>query len=189
MRLKSKWHDKDISRSVDEIAGVLAFNLWRVAIEAVDRMGKSEFKYRSGLQHLAVIGEFLIFSVQVVDRLASERMEEEPRRRLITAVALRLAATMAENCGDGSVSASFIERFNERGEAYADCTFSDGRPGYSFLRYFAACIDELMGGAENKWVVEQVMEVEAPAVLKSVGRAVDDLLSGWKAGGDDQPPS
>ena len=37
--------------------------------------------------------------------------------------------------------------------------------------------EALMGGTQNKWVKEQVMEVEAPELVKTLKRGIEPLLS------------
>ncbi len=184
MRVRSRWYKKDKSASIDEIAGALAFVAWRIGQNAVNKMYNAGFNYRSNVQQLAVIGEILIFLIQVTDRLAYEELEEDDRVRFVTELARRLAGTLADNMSDeagpGDYRGPFIERLNERAEAYAEFGFTDGEPSYPFLRYLGTCVDQLMGGQENKWVIEQVMEVEAPAAVKTLRRAFHNLLEGKK---------
>jgi hypothetical protein len=133
---------------------------------------------------MAITGEMLIFLIQVTDRLAYDAMEEEDRQRFITAVALRAAGivddNMREMAGPGDYREGFIGKLNERGEAYSEFGFAGGEPSYPFMRYLGKCMEELMGG-ENKWVQDHVMEIEAPAALKTLRRAFKNLLEGRKA--------
>lgn len=190
MRVHSRWYNKDKSASTEEVAGALAFAAWRIAQRVVNKMYNAGFNYRSNVQQLAVIGEFLIFLIQVADRLAYEELEDEERVRFVTELAHQLAGTLADNMADeagpGDYRASFIERLNERAEAYAEFGFAGGEPSYPFLRYLGTCVDQLMGGQENKWVIEHVMEVEAPAAVKTLRRAFYNLLEGRKTEMDDE---
>jgi len=190
MRVRSRWYKKDKSASIEEIAGALAFIAWRIAKGTVNKMYNAGFNYRSNVQQLAVIGEILIFLIQVADRLAYEELEEEDRVRFVTELARRLAGTLADNmtdeAGPGDYSGPFVERLNERAEAYAEFGFAGGEPSYPFLRYLGTCVDQLMGGQENKWVIEHVMEVEAPGAVKTLRRAFHNLLEGRKPEVDEE---
>jgi len=183
MRVTTRWHNDKVARSLEEVAGAMAFSLWKIAVNTVNKMYNAGFNYRSNVQQMAITGEFLIFFIQVTDRLAFEAMEECDRQRFTTEVALRLADIVHENMSDeagpGEYRAAFIEKLNERAEAYAEFGFADGEPSYPFLRYLGVCVHELMG-AENKWIAEHVQEVEAPAALKTVRRAFKNLLEGRK---------
>lgn len=190
MRVRSRWYKKDKAASIEEIAGALAFIAWRIGQSSVNKMYNAGFNYRSNVQQLAVIGEILIFLIQVADRLAYNELEEGDRVRFVTELAQRLAGTLADNMSDeagpGDYRTPFIERLNERAEAYAEFSFTDGEPSYPFLRYLGTCVDQLMGGQENKWVVEQVTEVEAPGAVKTLHRAFNNLLEGKKPEADDE---
>lgn len=184
MRIKSKWHNKAKAKSVEEIAGALGFITWRIAANAVNKMYTSGFDFTSNKQQLDVIAEFLAFLVQAADRRVYDIMDEDERRRFITALALHVAATLEDNLreevGPGDYRADFINLLNERMEVYSEFNFVDGMPSYPAMRYFATGVDSVMGGEENKWVIEQVIEVEAPEAMKNFNRAINDLLEGRK---------
>jgi hypothetical protein len=189
MRVTTRWYNDKVSRSLEDVAGALAFSLWKIGANTVKKMYNAGFNYRSNVQQLAITGEFLVFFIQVIDRLAYDVMEEEERQRFVSHLALRLAAILDENMtdevGPGDYRAAFIDKLNERAEAYAEFGFADEEPSYPFLRYLGVCVNELMGG-DNKWVPEHVMEVEAPAALKTVRRAFKNLLEGRKPDLDEE---
>lgn len=185
MRIKSKWHKKDKPKSLEELASVLGFITWRAAQERADKMYAAGFNFSSQAQLLAVVGEFGAFLLQLADRLVHSRLDEEQRQRLMGALAQHLVRTMVDNLtedfGPGDYRAGFVERLNERLEAYAEFGFVDGQPSYQALRYLAQCVDEVMGGGANKWVIEQVVEIEAPEAVKNLKKGLDDLLTQWEA--------
>ena len=181
MRIKTKWHKKDRPKDVGEIAGVLAPITWRVAVRAVDHIGDEEFKFESGELRFQVLEEFLAFLVQVLDRMAYDRMEDEERSRLITAVALRLADTFEENqrdwVGPGDYRGTFIDKLNERVQDYADFSYGEDGPGYQFKRYLGDKVLAIMGGKDiNRWVIDQVMDIEIPEALKTISKGFNDLM-------------
>jgi len=181
VRIKSRFHNKSRPKSLEEIAGALGFNLWRMVHSTVNKMYSDGFNFTSNRQLLDTIAEYLAFLLQVVDRQVYDRMDTEQRRRFVTALALHLAGTMEENRieeeGPGEHRGPFIDLLNERLEAYSEFAWSETGPSYPFLRYLGTRIDACMGVEHNKWVLEQVMEVEAPALLKQLDSALEDLLA------------
>jgi hypothetical protein len=65
---------------------------------------------------------------------------------------------------------------NDRLANYAECRFDNGEPGYDFNRYLARNVADIMQATDEKWVVEQVMDVEAPNVAEKIIRVVTDVL-------------
>jgi len=182
VRIKSKFHNRKRPKSLEEIAGALAFIGWRIGQTTVNKMYSDGFNFHSNEQLLDVIGEFLAFTIQVTDRLVHERgMSDEERARFINTFALKLVDHMQDNReeeqGPGDYRGPFVEKLNERLGAYAEFNFENGQPGYQMLRYFGRCVDDVMGGQENKWVIEQVVEVEAPEVIKNLKKGLNDLLA------------
>ena len=51
--------------------------------------------------------------------------------------------------------------------------YRDGEPGYPCLRYFAGKVADAMAAGDNKWVVEQVMDIEAPEMVRLVRKLVE----------------
>ncbi len=183
MRVKSRWHRKKKPKSLPEIAGALAFIGWKIAKDTVNKMYNSGFNFRSNEQLLDVIAEFCAFLVQVADRYAHERgLGDEERAQFVQSLAGNLVRTMVENRveeqGEGEYAEPFVAMLNERLDGYAEYNFVDGSPSYNFLRYFGSSVNAVLGSdvGDNKWVTEQVMEVEAPEVLKAFRKGFDDLF-------------
>ena len=184
MRIKSKWHKKDKPKSLEELASVLGFITWRAAQERTDKMYTAGFNFASQAQLLAVVGEFAIFLLQLADRLVHERMPEEQRQQLMGALAQHVVRTMVDNLtedfGPGEYRAGFVDKVNQRLDAYAEFGFADGQPSYQALRYLGQSVDEVMGGGANKWVIEQVVDIEAPEAVKNLKKGLNDVLKQWQ---------
>jgi len=181
VRIKSQWYNEDAERSLEEIAGAIAFNGWKIAIDKAIGLHGERYIYETDLQRLTVIAEYLIFEIQLVDRLTHETLEDEARRSLITALAMRLGDHMQENSTDlmgaGDYRAEFISRLNERSTDYAALGFSAEGPSYPFLRHLGFEIQQVMGASqENRWVIDQVMDKDAPDVYKQIKRIVRNLF-------------
>ncbi len=187
MRIKSRWHDKSRPKSLEQIASAMGFNIWKMSSTTANKMYNDGFNFRDNAQLLDVIGEFAIFLLQLADRVAYERLDGEERQQFTSSVARHLIGTMVENRveghGPGDYQAPFIDKLNQRLDAYSEFSLVDGTPSYPMLRYLGEQVDALMGGTQNKWVKEQVMEVEAPELVKTLKRGIEPLLSSRE--GDD----
>lgn len=180
MRVKSKWNLKERERSLSEIGGAMAFILWRIAQQGTLNLENEGFQTDSNAQRLDVITEFLAFLVHVADRMTAANLTREQRQEFIGSLARHLADTMQENRGDaqgaGEYRGALIERLNERAADYAGFSFVDNEPGFAFRRYFGENVRAVMGEKDNKWITDQVMDIEVPEALKPLEKAVRDLL-------------
>jgi hypothetical protein len=134
---------------------------------------------------LEVIREFVVFLIQAADRLVYERLEDDERRQFVIALAIHLAQTFAENQQDifggenryPEYKQKFIEFFNERADQYSELGFTGDDPHLDFLRHFGNAIESVIGDSSNKhWASQHVIEYDAPQALKSLRKAVRDLL-------------
>ena len=73
LRVKNKWQDKNRERSIEDTAGVIAFNLWKIASANVLNLENEGFQTDTQSQRIDVIEELIAFYVSLVDRLAAER--------------------------------------------------------------------------------------------------------------------
>ena len=180
MRVKSKWNIRDRERSLSESGGAMAFILWRIAQQGTLNLENEGFQTDTNAQRLDVIAEFLAFLVHLVDRMTAEQFTLEQRREFITALAQHLADTMQENRSDaqgkGEYRQALIDRLNERAGDYAGFAFADNEPGFAFRRYFGENVRAVMGERDNKWITDQVMDIEVPEALKPLRKALRDLL-------------
>lgn len=195
MRIKSRWHDKTRPKSLEQIAGAMGFNIWKMASTTANKMYNDGFNFRDNAQLLDVIGEYVMFLLQLADRVAYERLDEQERQQFTSGVARHLIGTMVENrveeLGPGDYQQPFIDTLNQRLDGYAEFSLVDGNPSYPMLRYLGDQVEALMGGTQNKWIKEQVMEVVAPELIKTLRRGLDPLLESRHSEGSDeaQPPA
>lgn len=179
-RIRTQFHNKQRPKSVETIAGAMGMNLWKLASGAANKMYNDGFNFKSNAQLIDVIGEFGIFLLQLADRIAFEELPQEARMRFTQALAAHLIQTMVDNqveeLGEGNYQGPFVEKLNQRLDAYSEFSMVDGSPSYPMLRYFATSVDAVMGGEDNKWVIETVIEMEAPAVIKPLKDGMAKLL-------------
>jgi hypothetical protein len=181
LRIKSRWANDANERSVQEIASALAAIAWRLGMDKAINLHCERFVYRDDAQRLAVIQEYLIFLIQIADRLAHERLEDEDRRVLVVALVRKAMEHVQDNCrdllGPGDYAGPFVERLNLRSGEYAEYAMADDGPSYALLRHLGYEIQTLMGeGQENRWVIDQVMDKDGWDAYKAYAKAFRDLL-------------
>lgn len=177
--LKPRWRTKR-PRTLEERASVIGTNAWKIANEIFRHMEREGFRFGADAEVTAVVGEFIAFLVQLVDRAAYGRLDDPDRARLVGAVAKHLAATVENNhldlFGPGEYRRPFIELLNARFDDYARFEYRDGEPGYACVRFFAGMVDQAMHPSANRWVVEQMMEIEAPEMVRLMSGLARELL-------------
>jgi hypothetical protein len=182
IRIKSQWHDEESQRSAKELGGAIAFIAWRLAHDKAITLHGKDFVYENDQQRLAVITEYLCFEAQISDRLIHAMVDNDNRVAIITALVIKLAEHYQDNASDllgsGNHADRFIERYNLRSGEYAEFNFDQQGPSYPFLRHLGFEIQQIMGNKEheNRWVIDQVMDVDGPEVYKQLARAVRNLF-------------
>ena len=177
--VKTRWRKKG-PRTVEERAGVIGANVWKIAVEIFRHMEKEGFRFSSDRMVTDVLAECIAFLIQVAERAAQAKLPDADRAVLVQEVARHVAHTFENNqqdlFGPGEYRRAFIDLLNDRFATYATFEFEGGRPGFACLRYFASQVAEAMKGAENKWVLEQVLEVEAPEMVRLVAKLIDQAV-------------
>ncbi len=180
LRLKSRWH-KDKHRSLDEISSAIGFIIWKIAANGLLELENEGFVTYSNDHRLEVMSEYLAFMLQVADRMAYERMENEDRAEFVNGLAGYLAMTFVENkqelLGAGDYRTPFIELLNQRAEQYAPLTFADNEAKIDFLRLFGESIEAVMGDKDRQWITQYIIEIEAPPAVKRLAKSMNDLFS------------
>jgi hypothetical protein len=178
--VKTRWRKKG-PRTLAERAGVIGANVWKIALEIFKHMEKEGFRFGSDRLTTEVIAELIAFQVQLLDRAVYGRLEEAERAALIGEVVRHLAATMENNqtdlFGPGEYRKPFIDLLNARCGEYAGFEYAGAEPSYPCLRLFAAKVADAMAGGDNKWVLEQVMEIEAPEMARLVRKLAEQTVA------------
>lgn len=177
--VKTRWRKKG-ARTLAERAGVIGANLWKLSLEIFRHMEKEGFRFGSDRLVTGVLTEFIAFAAQLVDRAVYGRLSDAERATLIGEVVGHLAHTMENNqrdlLGPGEYRKPFIDALNSRFGEYAEFECPGGEPSYACLRFFATQVSEAMAGGDNKWVVEQMMDIEAPEMVILVKKLVDQTV-------------
>jgi len=186
MRIKSQWFKTDTPKTPQQAAGAMAFIVWRVAHNALAQMRGARFDIDIGAQYFAFMREWLVFLVQVVDRMAHERMGIDERTAFTTALVRRVADHLADNennllgtppPGQDTSQARFIDLFNLLSSHYGEFGHGAEGPDFAFMRYLGHRIEALMPQKDQHWVVDQVMAIEAPEAVQMLQRSLEGVLS------------
>lgn len=186
LRLTSQWFKADTPKTPQEAAGAMAFIVWRVAHNALTQMRGARFDIDIGPQYFAFLREWLVFLVQVVDRMAHERMPAADRVAFTTALVLRVADHLADNenrllgvppPGEETHQGRFIDLVNLLSAHYAEFGHGADGPDFAFMRYLGHRIEALMPEKDRYWVVDQVMAIEAPDAVEMLQRSLQGVLS------------
>lgn len=190
IRIKSRWTEKARQKFSEDInnenAQALAYIFWRLALDRAIHLHGEDYIYDTDQQRVYIIAEYLAMLLQVADRHAYARLEEDDRRAFVNTLAMRLADHMQDNCedlfGHSDYRSSFIDMLNRRSEGYAEFDYSlEEGPSYGFLHYFGSQVLRVMDEMgdrhhENRWVIDQVMDVDGPETIDKATRAIDDLF-------------
>jgi hypothetical protein len=177
--VKTRWR-KAGPRTAAERAGVIGANVWKVAVEIFRHMEKEGFRFASDRMVTDVIAECIAFQLQLVDRALHARLAGEDRATLMQELARHVAHTFENNqvdlFGPGEHRKAFIDLLNARFDTYSTFAYDGSQPGFECLRFFASQVAEAMAPAENKWVLEQVQEIEAPEIVRLMAKLVDQVV-------------
>ena len=182
MRIKSNWFKPGREHTPEELAGAMSFTIYRIADNALKNTRKAKFEIAVGAQYFAFLTECLLFLILVADRIAYRRLSEQDRFAFTSTLANRVAETHAENesrllGGEmAECKARFIARLNQRAGEYAEFGYDETGPDFSFTRYLAFCMDEVMDEKDSGWIIDQIMAIEAPEAIEMVEKTFRDLL-------------
>jgi hypothetical protein len=182
MRIKSQWF-KSHQRTPGEIAGALAFVIWRIGANTLKNTRNAKFEVSVGPQYFSFLSEFLIFLIQVADRIAYRQLSAEDRNAFTSALANRVAENLAENesrlLGESLAERKqqFINKLNKRAGEYAEFNYGSDGPEFAFTRYLGYCMrEEVMDEKDAAWVIDQMMSIAAPEAVEMVEKTLRDLF-------------
>jgi hypothetical protein len=180
LRVKTVWFKKaHTQRPAREVASVLAATIWRLADNSVTALSKADYDIITPDRGLRIIGEMAAFLVHMSDRMVYGRIPDAERAALIQATGKRLAELVDENVraivGDDGFDyrANFIAMLNRQGAEYAMFECDPARPSFQVLRFLALAIRDLMTDMDQRWVMDQVMEFQAPEALGTLKKTLD----------------
>ncbi len=182
MRVKSHWFKNEAPKTPEDIASAAAFIAWRIADHALKQTRKAGFAIDIGPQYFDFMAEFLYLLVQCSDRLLYAAYPWNVRVRFIHAMANKVADTWAGNRADllgesyQDTKALFIQQLNARGDGYAEHDYQPGGDNFAFLRYLGHGMTSHMQAPDQRWILDQLMTLEAPEALRTMEKSFQSLL-------------
>lgn len=182
MRIKSNWFKPGREHTPEELAGALSFVIYRIADNALKQTRKADFEIAVGPQYFFFLTEFLLFVIQVADRIAYRRLSAADRIAFTSTLANRIAETHAENesrllGGElAECKRRFIDRLNRRAGEYAELNYEENAANFTFMRYLGYCMDQVMDKKDNGWIIDQMMSIEAPEAVEMLEKTFRNLL-------------
>lgn len=165
-----------------ELATVAAALGWKLAIETIKRMRAAGYDIDIGRTYFDVVCETMVFLAVVADRIAYRELDAGRRGEFTPAVVTRMAGLVDENRGmlmeevsPGACRRGFVDLFNRRSAEYAEFDYTDG-PDFGFRRLLAACLRDALPDKDKLWVVDQVMEIEAPEGVAALEKTLTGLF-------------
>lgn len=180
-RLRRRWHSASRARTAEEVGQALAMTGWKVARESVEHLLAADFDFEGEQYRFAIFEEWLAFFIHLADRIVYEHSDERRRARIIKSMAYRLRDILVDNMADRltgeETGERFIERVNRAGKDYADCRMEHGQPGMNFLRCLGAGVADAAPEIDRRWLMEQVVEVEAPQAVEQFVKVAQELAA------------
>ena len=185
IRIRSRFHKEGRERSLPELASVIAMLGWKLSQEAIRRMREAQFDIDLGRQYFDFVCEYLAFLLQAADRIAYRGLTPGQRTEFTTALALRLADVVEDNRdmlvaepAPGHCRSHFIALANQRGADYADFSYDEKEgPDFGFRRFFGSRLLDIVPEKDHAWVIDQIMEIEAPEAVKALERTLSGLFA------------
>lgn len=179
-RTRNKWKQTGQQRTTADNATALGYIVWQLALNGAKQLHLEDFRYDSDDQRVRVIEEYLAFLVHLADRISFSGLQGSERADFVSGVASAAARHLERNkeeiIGAEDHRSEFLELLNQRSSEYGSCSYAGG-PGYSMLRALGLHVQIVMGSDQtNKWVIDQVMDIDAPDLSRQLSRSVNSLL-------------
>lgn len=188
-RIRTGWKQKGKAISIIEFANALSVICWRIALNAAKNLHEQDFIYDNDEQRMGVIREYLYFFIHCSDRLMYEQIDNHNRVEFVTALAKdgyrHYEQNSSEILGDMSsvrfeqgrtINEDYIVRLNNTMDALAGFKFEDNLPSFEMFRLLGARIQDVMGSSQtNRWVIDQVMEIDGPEGYELFKKSFDKL--------------
>ena len=182
-RLKTHWFKVETPKSADQTASAVAFVAWRAARHLIDRTRAAGFDVDPGAPYFGFVRETLLFLLACADRMAHAGLGAEGRVPFTTALVHHVARQLHDNetdlLGSGhDWGGLFVEQFNAVSQHYAEFGWSEPEgPDFGFVRYYGSRLEPFVPEHDRRWVIDQVMAIEAPAAFDMLRRSMEGVHS------------
>ncbi|MDP3084895.1 MAG: hypothetical protein Q8N44_14570 [Rubrivivax sp.] len=192
IRIKNRWFKAGAGHSAQEQASAMGFIVWRVAQNMLKRMRGAQFDIDAGGAYFDFMREVLVFLIALTDRIAHARLDPAQRAEFTVALVRHVAGTLQDNehdllgakaAGAPSYADTFIDLSNEVGPHYAEfgadptaaAAANSFEPDFAFVRYLGVRLEPTLPDKDRRWVLDQVMAIEAPEAIAMVQRSMLEL--------------
>lgn len=178
IRLKTKWNTQTREVSLTDTVSVLAFNAWKIGMQALLEIENQNFQTDTQLQRMAIIEEVMVFLVHILDRIAYSELEPADRQPLLSSFALKIADHIQDNtrdfAGQGDYRNPFITKLNSRLAEYAETSWDQAAqlPGFSMGLSFGQYIATSLGPRDQQWVLDYIQLTLMPEILEPYKRVL-----------------
>lgn len=189
IKIKTRWSKQDREISMEDSVSVLAFNSWKIGMQALLEIENQDFDIDHQMQRIRVLEEISAFMIQAVDRMIHETISDGDRGEIITYYAKKMADHVHENAreyGDlEDYRSPFIHKLNDRFPAYAETKWDaeNDEPGFSMSREFATNVAAVLGERDRQWALDYIQQVLLPdfftvfkRTIKSIGLIEDKIM-------------
>ena len=117
----------------------------------------------------------------MIDRMTIENFDENERVRFITELVTKTSKHLEDNkrdlMGSGEYRDDFVALLNERINDYAEFSYDekDG-PSFPMKRFFGDKMALIMGEKNQKWVADQIIEIEVRDIMSHLRKSVPNLF-------------
>ncbi len=180
-RIRTAWKSQERAISISEMANAFSAICWRIALSAAKNLHQQDFVYFNDEQRLAVIREFLFFQIHLSDRLIHDKLPDDDRSEFINSLSLNCLRHYAENTMELLNRSPDMEEtlnaLNQVTNALSSFRYVDQQPGYEMYRLLGARIRDILGEDQtNKWVIDQIMELDGPEVFDLFNKSCTRLV-------------
>ncbi len=184
LRIKTTWFRRGSGRAADETASVLALNFWKMANKSVDDISKADYDIIHMGRGFGLIAEMGAFMLHIADRRLYGRVDEERRAALIESTGVHLAEYVEKNIQDfvnddqdkRDYLGEFLDFLNRRTADYETFEFPPEEPNYAIKRYLANVIRDRMEAHDQTWIIDQIIEFQAPEAIETVQKLIDGFF-------------
>ena len=184
LRIKTTWFRRGGGRAADETASVLALNFWKMANKSVDDISKADYDIIHMGRGFGLIAEMGAFMLHIADRRLYGRVDEERRAALIESTGVHLAEYVEKNIQDfvnddqdkRDYLGEFLDFLNRRTADYETFEFPPEEPNYAIKRYLANVIRDRMEAHDQTWIIDQIIEFQAPEAIETVQKLIDGFF-------------
>ncbi len=172
VRVKTKWSKEGREVSAEEVVGVLAFNAWRIGMQAMLEIEEERFDVTTQMQRVRIISEVMYLLIHSLDRVLYETVSDDDRAFLVSTFARKLSDHVHENArgfeGPGDYRTPFINTLNERMEGFAETKWDEEKqaPGFSMARQFGMNIVGELGAKDREWALDYIQQVLTPEIME-----------------------